>query len=426
MSAASSEAGYRFSTRAIHAGAERSGTSVPSAVPIYQTSAYSYDNAESLQNVFNGRSYGHVYSRISNPTVSAFEARLNALENGVGAVAFASGMSAIHAIVFALTEPGDEIIAPSSVFGGTILLFSTIVERFGVVTKYFSNDDPQSVNELITDRTRLVLVESIGNPKLDVPDIGALSSICREHEVPFVVDSTLTSPYLLPATDAGADVVVYSGTKYINGSGTAIAGAVVDLGTYDWRRSKGSAIVSMTSKFGATFGFLALLRKELVQNAGAALAPFNAFLCLIGIESLSVRMERHCENALELATFLEGHASDLDVSYPGLESSPAFKRARKQFRNGYGGLLTFRAGSQARAMAVINNLSIPRHMTNMGEAKTLVLHPATTILYGCSEEQILRAGVTEDMIRISVGLEDVEDLKEDFDSALRSSEHGAT
>ena len=412
---------YRFSTRAIHPEGQTGGESQSSAVPIYQTSAFSYSDAQSLQDVFHGRAFGHVYSRISNPTVSAFEARIASLEGGVGAVAVASGMAAISAIVFALTESGDEIIAAESIFGGTLLLLDTVVKRCGVTVRYFSNDDPESIRDLISEKTRFVLVESIGNPKLDVPDMVAISSICRDSEVPFVVDSTLTTAYLLPASKVGASIVLYSGTKYINGSGTAVSGAIVDLGTFDWRRFRGSAISNMLTKYGREFAFLALLRKEIVQNTGAALAPFHAFLCTIGLESLSVRMDRHCSNALELAKFLDAHAAGLEISYPGLTSNKYHARASFQLRHGAGGLVTFRAGNRDRAIAIIDNLRIAKHMTNMGEAKTLVLHPASTIFHGCSAEQITNAGVTDDMIRISVGLEDVDDLKEDFDTALRSS-----
>ena len=407
-----------FSTRALHAGNISSKETGATALPIYTAAAFGYDTAAGLADVFDGRAYGHVYSRISNPTVAAFEQRVNSLERGRGAVAVSSGMAAIATVIFALTAQGDEIVAAKSLFGGTLLFFNDLISKYGVKVVYVDTTDTESYKKAINDKTRLIFIETIANPKLDVPDISAIAAVAAGNNIPLVVDSTITTPYLFDAKKSGAAVVVHSATKYMTGNGTAIGGILVDTGVYNWRLSKNPSLAKYTAKFGE-FAFLAAARKQVLQNAGSCLSPFNAFLHCLALETLSLRMEKHCANAEAVAAYLSAHPGVKSVNYPGLENSPHRELAAKQFKGRFGALLTISLGTKEKSFDFINRVKIAKNAANIGDAKTLVIHPASTIFHDCTKEETLAAGVTEDMVRVSVGIEDVVDIIADFEQALK-------
>ena len=416
---------WDFETRAIHAGisAERNGGAT--SVPIYESAAFAYKSPEELEEVFAGRRFGYLYGRVANPTVAVFEERVNALEAGVGAIAAASGMAAVATAVGALTRAGDEILASTSLFGGTYHLFNKVFGRHGVGTRYADPLDLDAVKAAVTEKTRLVFVETIGNPKVDVPDIDALAGVARDHGIPLVVDGTLTSPYLFQARDHGTAIAIHSATKYITGSGSAIGGVIVDLGTFDWRTSRDADIRQAATRMDPRFAFLSVARREILQNTGATLDPFAAYLHALGLETLALRMERHCSNALALARFLEGHPAVAAVDYPGLASSPHHEVARRQFADRYGGLLALRLGSRERCFRFAGALELARSQTNLGDAKTLVIHPASTIYRDCTDDERRAAGVTDDLLRVSVGIESPRDIIADFNHALEGVRDGS-
>ena len=405
-----------FETRAVHAGFDQDRETGATSLPVHESAAFAQASAGAMEEVFAGRRYGHVYSRISNPPVEAFELRMNALEGGAGAVATASGMAAIAAAALCLAGPGDRILAARSLFGGTVLLFNDL-RRGGVVVDYVDATDPAAVAAALDERTRMIFVETIGNPRLDVPDIGAIGKAAAARGVPLVVDGTLTTPWLFRAQSHGVSVVVHSATKYITGNGTAIGGVLVDLGSFDWTAGRFTLLAEAALRAGPA-AFLVSARKRLVQNAGGCLSPFNAFLHNLGLETLALRMDRHCANALALARHLAGHPGVASVNYPGLDGNPFRAIAERQFGGRYGGMLTLRLGSRERAFAFIDRLKLAKCMTNLGDAKTLVLHPASTIFRDCSPEETAAAGVTEDLVRVSVGIEGIADLIGDFNQAL--------
>lgn len=407
-----------FSTRALHAGNNSSRETGSTAVPIYETASFSYDTAQDLADVFDGRKYGHVYSRISNPTVAAFEQRVNALEQGRGALAASSGMAAISTAVFALTQAGDEIVAAKSLFGGTLQFFNNLISRYGIKINYVDTSDISAYKKAVNEKTRLIFLETIANPKLDVPDIDAVAKIASENNIPLIVDSTITTPYLFDAKKHGAAVVVHSATKYMTGNGTAVGGVFVDTGAYNWKNSKNPSLFNYTAKFGE-FAFLAAARKQVLQNAGACLSPFNAFLHCLGLETLSIRMEKHCANAAAVAAHFSGHQAVKAVNYPGLNSSPYKQAAARLFKGKFGAILTFSLGTREKCFDFAGRVKIARNLANIGDAKTLVIHPASTIFRDCTKEETAAAGVTDDLIRISVGIEDVEDIIADFEQALK-------
>lgn len=384
--------------------------------PVYQVSAFAYDSAEKLEQVFGGRAPGFAYTRIGNPTVDAFEKRMAALEGGVGAVACSSGMAAVTMTLLTMLRSGDEIIAGSGLFGGTIDLFGDL-EALGITVRYAETVDPQTVESLITDRTRAVFAELISNPKLSVVDVEAVSKTCQEHGLPLIIDSTTATPYLVQPLKLGADIVVHSGSKYINGGGNSLSGVIVDGGTFrfDPERYPGFAEYK---KFGSR-AFLAKLRNGIWRNSGACLSPFNAYLNQVGIETLGLRMERLCSNALALAKALR--ELGLEVRYPGLPDDPDFPLVERQLGGKGGAILTVRAGSRERAFRLINSLKYALIATNIGDVRTLVIHPASTIYLHSTKEQMESAGVFDDTIRISIGIEDPEDLIDDFRQAFLRS-----
>ena len=389
--------------------------------PIYQVSAFSHDSAETLGKVFANRAPGFSYSRIGNPTVDAFEKRIAALEGGIGAIACSSGMSAVTMALLNILHAGDEVIAGSGLFGGTIDLFGDLAQ-FGITAKFVDSVTAESVEPLINERTKAVFAELIGNPKLDVVDIRSVSEVCHANGIPLIIDSTTATPYLVRPFEYGADIVVHSASKYINGGGNSIAGIITDSGRFRWDSGKFPAFDGY--KIFGKFAYLAKLRNGFWRNAGACISPFNAYMCSVGLETLGLRMERICDNAKALAE----HIQTLDgvtVNYPALETSPYHDLVRSQFGGKGGGILTVRAGSKEKAFRLINSLKYALIATNIGDIRTLVIHPASTIYLHAADEQREKAGVYDDTVRVSVGIEDRDDLIKDFENAIRrSNENG--
>ncbi len=407
-----------FTTKAIHSGFKKDKETGSTFVPIYQTASYQYDKAEDLAEVFDGKKFGYIYSRIANPTITVFEQKINALENGLGAIATSSGMSAIATAIFLLTESGDEIISSVNLFGGTLLFFNDIMTRFNVKINYVDATDVESYKKSITEKTKLIFLETIANPKLNVPDIKKISEIANENKIPLVIDSTITTPYLFESKKFGVSLVIHSATKYLTGNGTTIGGVIMDTGNFNWAKCKSKVIRDYYKKFGI-YAFLAAARKSIVQNIGFCMAPFNAFICCIGLETLSLRMERHCNNALKLSEFFLSNKKVKEVNYPGLRNSPYYDIAKEQFNGKFGGLLTIRLGNRKQCFELIKNLKLVKNLANIGDTRTLVIHPSSTIFHDLIDEEKLKAGVTDDMIRISTGIEDIEDIIADFEMALK-------
>jgi O-acetylhomoserine (thiol)-lyase len=412
---------WGFETRAIHAGKDLAREWGSTNGPLHQTAAFSHPGAEEMEEVFAGRRAGYTYSRIANPTVGVFEQRMAAVEGGVGALAASSGMAAIATVLFTLTRQGDRVVAGSSLFGGTLALFDRVFRRYGVEAVTVDSGDLAAVRAAINDRTRLLFVEMIGNPRLDVPDVEALAAVAAERQVPLVVDSTLATPYLFRPREHGAAIVVHSSTKYITGNGSAIGGVLVDLGTFDWSTQADQDLREAARKVGPQLAFLATARRVVQQNTGSSQSPMNAWLHAAGLETLALRMERHCSNALALARALAARPGVEAVSYPGLETSPWHQAARRQFGGRYGGLLTLRLGSRERCFKACRALRLARNAANLGDVRTLVIHPASTIYRETDEKARLAAGVTDDLLRVSVGIETAADILEDFSEAVAAA-----
>lgn len=412
---------WSFNTKAIHSGYTRDPATGATSVPIYQTASFSYPTAEALADVFTGRKYGHVYSRISNPTVAALEARYTALESGIGAIALASGMAAISAALEALCEVGDHLVASSGLFGGTLHLLKEVLTRRGITTTFVDLSDIDGFRAAITPSTKALIVEVIGNPKLDVADLGALAAVCHDNGIPLVVDNTLTTSYLFNAKQWGADIVVNCLGKFVAGNGNTIGGIVVDTGKFDWSNSRSPLVKEFSEKFG-NFAFIAATRKHIVVNTGACMAPLNAYLLMMGLESLGLRMERHCDNALGLALYFQKSSKIVEVRYPGLPGHAQTTLVQAQFNGKGGAVLTIRLGSKDRAYHAMNALKMVSIATNLGDAKTLAIHVASTIYRNFTDEERQSAGVYDDLIRISVGIEGIQDIIADFDQALSGLE----
>ena len=404
----------RFNTSLLHAGVQKeaNGSTLP---PVYQTSAFEQTSATDLEKIFENKAPGFCYTRVGNPTVTAFENRITKLEGGIASIACASGMAALMNAFLNILRSGNEIVSSASLYGGTIDLF-TDLEAFGITTRYLENNNWEQIEGAINEHTRLVFAETIGNPCLDVTDIEKLAEIAHAHELPLIVDNTTSTPYLIQVLKHGADIVVNSSSKYINGSSNSISGVLTDGGKFKWKKEKYPGLADYL-KFGP-MAFIAKLRNGLFRNTGACLAPVNAYLNVIGLETLGLRMERQCNNAAALAKWIEETYPDVTVNYPGLESSPWHVIAKKQFENGYGAILTLRVGSKKQAFDFIDSLNIAYTLSNIGDTKTLVIHPGSTISLHSTEKQKEDAGVFEDLIRVSVGIEDIEDLKEDFARAF--------
>ena len=408
---------YGFNTSLLH-GTKDDNPFGATVVPVYQSSAFRHASAEELERIFANKAMGFSYTRINNPTIEAFEKRITLLEHGVASIACASGMAALTNAFMNILRTGDEVVAAAGLYGGTVELFRSL-EAYGITTHYVEENRPEAYEKLITDKTKLVFAETIGNPKLDVTDIVAVAEVAHSHKLPLFVDNTVATAYLIRPLTLGADVVINSSSKYINGSSDAISGILVCGKGLKWDPYRYPGLAPYR-KFGP-FAYIAKLRNGLFRNTGACLAPQNAFLNNLGLETLGLRMQRQCDNALELARFLQGLGGDIEVNYPGLEESPYHEIAEKQFRNGYGAIVTVRTGSKEKAFSIINSLKIPLIISNIGDTKTLVIHPESTIAAHISDEEKLQSGVFEDLIRISVGIEDIEDLKEDFKQAIENN-----
>lgn len=408
---------WDFETRSIHSGFDQDEKNGATAVPIYETASFAYNTAEELADAFQNRKFGYLYSRITNPTVAVLEQRVTALENGRGAVATASGMAAIATVIYALVKPGDEIVSSKSLFGGTMQLFKEIFNSFGVNVIYVDPTDSDAFEKAVTPRTALFFLETIGNPKLDVANFTEIAGIAHKNNIPLVVDSSLTTPYLFEAKRFGANIVIHSASKYISGSGHTIGGVLVDLGNYNWLHAR-SPLIRESAKKAGDFGFLARCRRQVLQNTGSCQSPFNAYLQCLGLETLALRMEKHCSNALALARSLAEHPRIQSVCYPGLGTHANFEIAQNQFGGKFGGLLTIGLGTQQRCFDFIRRLRVAKNLANLGDAKTVVIHPASTIYCTCSEEEQIAAGVYPDLIRVSVGIESIHDIIDDFDQAL--------
>lgn len=415
---------YNFETLQLHAGQEVDPTTKSRAVPIYQTTSYVFDNAQEGEDLFGLKKPGNIYSRIGNPTVEVFENRIAALENGVGAVATSSGMAAITYAVLGLAHAGDHVVAATTLYGGTFNLLKETLPRYGVTTTFVDVANLEEVEAAIKDNTKLVLIETLGNPVINIPDIEKIADIAHAHKIPLVTDNTFGTPYLINVFSHGVDIAVHSATKFIGGHGTTIAGVVVDSGNFDWEAS-GKFLqfvdedpsyhnISYTRDIGAA-AFITALRVQLLRDTGAALSPFSAFLLLQGLETLSLRIDRHIENTKKIVDFLSNHPKVEKVNYPSLPSSPYYDLAQKYFPKGAGSIFTFHIkGGQEEAHKFIDNLEIFSDLANVADAKSLVVHPATTTHQQLSEEDMKACGVTRNQIRVSVGLENAEDLIEDL------------
>lgn len=403
-----------FNTELLHKGAEKDQATGATLPPIYQVSAFGQESAERLEKVFDNKAAGFAYTRIANPTVSAFERRIAAVENAAGAAACSSGMAAVTMSLLNILKAGDEIIAGAGLFGGTLDLFDDM-KAYGITARFVKHVTAEEIEPLINEKTKAVYAELIGNPGLDVVDIKSVSELVHSRGIPLIIDSTTATPYLIKPVDYGADIVVHSSSKYINGGGNSISGIIVDGGKFKWDFSKYDGLAKY-ARFGK-LAYTAKLRGGIWRNVGACLSPMNAFMNIVGLETLGLRMERCCENAKRLAEFLESDGR-VSVNYPALESSPYYGLCRSQFNGSGGGIVTIRAGSKEKAFRLINNLKYASIATNIGDVRTLVIHAASTIYIHSDEKCKTDAGVFEDTIRISVGIEDIEDLISDFRQAI--------
>ncbi len=411
----------RFDTLQAHAGQVPDPATKSRAVPIYMTTSYTFDSVSDAADVFALQKEGNIYTRIMNPTTDVLEKRLAALEGGAAGLAFSSGMAAICAAILNVAAAGDEIIAVQSLYGGTYTLFTRrFPERYGIKVRLFDAEDLQGMSRAINDKTRALYFETIGNPGMNIPDIRALCDLAHRHGLPVIVDNTFASPYLIQLKDFGADVVVHSLTKYIGGHGAAIGGAIVDLGTFRWSDNPRFADFNRPddSYHGMVYAdvpapFATKARVQGLRDVGACLSPFNAFVLLLGLETLSLRVERHCRSAEKIARFLKDHPRVGWISYPALEGDRYHPRMLEYLPRGAGGILTFGIrGGHAAGVKFIEALRIFSHLANVADAKSLIIHPASTTHGQLGEEELLRAGVPADMIRVSVGLEDADDLIE--------------
>jgi O-acetylhomoserine (thiol)-lyase len=421
---------FGIETLCLHAGQLPDAATSARAVPIYQTSSYVFDNADHAASLFNLQTFGNIYTRLMNPTTAVFEERMAALENGRASLATASGMAATMTTMLTLLESGDHIVASSTLYGGTYSIFDVNFRKLGIETTVVDADEPENFRKAIQKNSKAIYAETIGNPVINVLDIEPVADIAHDAGIPLVLDNTFPTPYLCRPFDHGADIVVHSATKYIGGHGTSIGGVLVESGRFPWDNgnfpgmtepSRGYHGVRFYETFG-DFGFTMRARCETLRTFGAALSPFNAFLFLQGLESLHVRMDRHCDNALAVAKFLEDHPQVSWVNYPGLPGNKYHALARKYTPRGPSSILTFGIkGGKEAGVKFIEAAQFMSHLANVGDAKTLVIHPASTTHRQLSDEDQIVAGVTPDMIRISVGIETLEDILWDIDQALQNA-----
>jgi O-acetylhomoserine (thiol)-lyase len=421
---------FGFATRALHSGQRPDSDTGSRAVPIYQTTSYVFEDTAHAAALFNLQRFGNIYTRIMNPTTAVFEERMAALERGVGALAVGSGQAAQFIALASLLGAGDEIVAAKTVYGGTYTQFDVSFRRLGIETTFVDPDDPENFRRAITPRTRALYAETIGNPRMNVLDIAAAAAIAHEHNLPLIVDNTFASPYLCRPIEHGADIVLHSATKFIGGHGTSIGGVIVDSGRFPWDRGRFPQLLEPSKgyhgiRFYETFGDFAYIMKARVEGLrdfGPALSPFNAFLFLQGLETLKLRMQAHSENALAVAQFLSEHDRVAWVNYPGLPSSCYRALAKRYLPLGAGGILTFGIqGGLEAGSRFIEALQIFSHLANVGDAKSLVIHPASTTHQQLTTEEKLAGGISDDLIRLSIGLEEIDDILWDLDQALRAS-----
>ena len=426
-----------FETLQVHAGQQPAPGTNARAVPIYQTTSFTFDDTDHAARLFGLEQFGNIYTRMMNPTTDVFEQRIAALEGGTAAVATSSGQAAQLLAITSLAQAGDHIVASSYLYGGTHNQFKVALPRMGIDVSIVQGDDPDDLEKAITDRTKALFVESIANPEYSVPDLRRLADTAHRHGIPLIVDNTFgCAGYLVRPIEHGADIVVASATKWIGGHGTSIGGVIVDSGNFDWRNGKfplftdpapGYHGLVFAEVFGpdGSFGNIAFAiraRVEGLRDLGAALSPFNAFLLLQGLETLSLRVQRHVDNTLQLARWLDAHPRVAWVKYPGLESHPSHERAKQYLTNGFGAVLSFGVtGGYESARRFIDSVELASHLANVGDAKTLVIHPASTTHQQLTVEERAAAGVTPDLVRVSVGIEHIDDISADFDQALRQT-----
>jgi len=429
--ALNSNRSYGFETLSLHAGQETADSATGArAVPIYQTSSFVFDSPEHAANLFGLKQFGNIYTRIMNPTQDAFERRIAALEGGVGALALASGQSAETLAILNLAQAGDEIVSSASLYGGTYNLFHYTLPKLGITVRFVDSRDPENFRPAINERTKAIYAETVGNPRLDTLDISAVATIAHENGLPLIVDNTLPTPYLMQPLKHGADIVVHSTTKFIGGHGTSIGGVIVDGGKFDWTNGKFPGFVEPDPSYHGLryvealgpIAYIIKARVQLLRDLGPATTPFNSWLFLQGLETLPLRMERHSKNAQRIAEFLDGHEAVSWVSYPGLTSHPQHELAAKYHTNGFGAILGFgiKGGLEA-GKQLIRHVELFSHLANVGDAKSLIIHPASTTHSQLTADEQYETGVTPDFIRLSVGLETIDDLIDDLDQALKAA-----
>ena len=424
------ETKYHLETLALHAGQQADSDTLSRAVPVYQTTSYCFKDTEHAANLFALKEPGNIYTRLMNPTTDVLEKRLAAMEGGVGGLCFSSGMAAITSAVLNICRAGQHVVSSNSLYGGTVTLFSQTFPKLGIDVTFVDPKEPKNFAEAIKRNTRLVYIESIGNPKNDILQYEKIARIAHDNGMPVVCDNTVTTPILFRPTEYGIDIVVHSCTKFIGGHGTSIGGAIVDSGKFDWTNGRYPELTGPDPsyhgvKYVESFGELAYITKarvQLLRDMGACMSPFNAFLFLQGLETLHLRMPRHCENALALARWLEDHKAVSRVNYPGLKSHPDYELAKRYLPDGQGAILGFGIkGGKEAGVKFINSVKLASHLANIGDSKTLVIHPASTTHQQLTEPEQLAAGVTADYIRVSVGTEHIDDIITDFKQALKVS-----
>lgn len=422
----------KFETLQLHAGQTPDPVTHSVAVPIYQTTSYAFDSTEHAENLFGLKENGNIYTRIMNPTSDVLEKRMAALEGGVGALAVASGSAAITLTIMTIAQAGDEIVAASTLYGGTFNLLDATLPKFGIKTTFVDPDDPANFEAAVNENTKAIYIESLGNPSINIVDVEAVAKIAHDHKIPLIIDNTFATPYLFRALDFGADIVVYSATKFIGGHGTTIGGVIVDGGTFDWAGSgkfpeftepDESYHGIVYTRDAGEAAFITKARVQMLRDTGACISPFNSFLLLQGLETLSLRLDRHVENTRRVIDFLSGHSAVTWVNYPDQKDNKYHALAEKYFPRGTGSIFTFgiKGGIEA-ARKFIDNIQIFTHLANVADAKSLVIHPATTTHQQLSGDALLAAGITEDMIRVSIGLENADDLIGALDDALKLSQ----
>ncbi|ANY76626.1 O-acetylhomoserine aminocarboxypropyltransferase [Paenibacillus ihbetae] len=428
----SEERQLSIETLAVHAGQELDPTTLSRAVPLYQTTSYGFKDSEHAANLFALKEFGNIYTRIMNPTTDVFEKRIAALEGGAGALATASGQAAITFSILNIAGAGDEIVSSSSLYGGTYNLFSTTLAKLGIKVHFVDSSNPENFRAAINDKTKALFAETIGNPQGNVLDVEAVAAIAHEHGIPLIVDNTFPSPYLLRPIEYGADIVVHSATKFIGGHGTSIGGVIVDSGKFDWGASgKFPGLTEPDPSYhGVVYteavgpiAYIIKARVQLLRDIGASLSPFNAWLLLQGLETLHLRVQRHSENALKVAEYLEKHEAVEWVSYAGLPSHPSYELAQKYLPKGQGAILTFgiKGGAEA-GQKVIENVKLFSHLANVGDSKSLIIHPASTTHQQLSEEEQISAGVNPELLRLSIGTESIDDILYDLEQAIAASQ----